>query len=142
MIGAIISKKVVKSAFDSINRRDISAFLAKWSEDATFIYPGNLSVSGKIKGKKAIERWFQRFMEQFPNVKFTLKNVYVQNIFALGSTNVLAAEWDITGTNREGKAFRNSGVTIINVKKGKAILVRDYIFDLEMLKEAWGEKQL
>jgi ketosteroid isomerase-like protein len=139
MIGAIIVKSKVRSAFAALNRRDLPAFLSGWAEDATFIYPGNLSASGKLEGKKAIEGWFRKYLEQFPTLKFTLKNVSVQNIFALGGTNVVAVEWDINLTNREGKDFQNSGVTIISVKKGRVILVCDYIFDTEVLKRAWGE---
>ena len=139
MIGAIIVKKKVYSAFTSLSQRDLPTFLANWAEDATFIYPGSITVSGKWEGKKVIEEWFKKFMEQFPKVNFTLKNVCVKNIFALGSTNVVTVEWDIAVTNKEGRDFQNSGVTVINIKKGKAILVRDYIFDTEVLKEAWGE---
>lgn len=142
MIGAIIAKRKVRSAMDALNRRDLSGFLADWREDATFIYPGTLSVSGRVEGKKAIEQWFQKFLEQFPKVNFIPKNVSVQNIFALGGTNVVAVEWDVALTNREGKDFQNSGVSIVNIKKGKAILVRDYIFDHEVLKRAWGEDKV
>ena len=141
MIGAIIVKSKVCSAFVSLNRRDLPAFLSGWAEDATFIYPGNISVSGKMQGKKAIQEWFRKYLDQFPKLNFTLKNVCVQNIFAFAGTNVVAVEWDLNLTNREGRDFQNSGVTIINVKKGRVVLVRDYIFDTEVLKRAWGEEK-
>ena len=142
MIGAMIAKSKARSAFDCLNRRDFPAFLAAWAEDATFVYPSNVSVGGEIKGKKAVEEWFQRFREQYPKVNFTLKNVFVADVFAFGATNVVAVEWDIAVTNREGRDFQNSGVTTIQVKNGKATLVRDYIYDTETLKRAWGEKQV
>lgn len=141
MIGAIIAKKKAASGFAFINQRNLSAFLATWAENATFVCPGNVPVSGKMEGKKAIEECFRKFMEQFPKVNFTVRNVFVQNIFALGGTNVVAVEWDIDLTNREGRDFQNSGVTIISIKNGKAILVRDYLFDAEAQKRAWGEEK-
>jgi len=141
MIGAVIAKKKVIEAFDLINQRNLPVFLADWADDAIFFYPGNLSISGKIEGKKAITEWFQKFLEQFPKIQFTVTNVYVQNIFALGGTNVVAVETDVALTNREGKDFQNKVVTIINLHKGKAVLGRDYLFDTEMLKEAWGEER-
>lgn len=141
MIGAIIAKRKVRSAFDPLNRRDLSGFLANWREDATFIYPGNLSVSGRVEGKKAIEQWFQKFLEQFPKVNFTVKNVFVQNIFAFSATNVFALEYDVTLTNREGRSFQKSGVAVIHAKEGKAILVREYI-DTEVDRKAWGENKI
>ncbi len=139
MIGAIIGKKMVRSQYDRLNRRDIQTFMAGIGEDATFIYPGNVSVGGEIKGKKAIDEWFHKLMERFPKIIITLKNVFVTNVLALGSTNIFAVEWDEISTNQDGKDFRISGVTIIEVKKGKATRIQEYVFDADILKKAWGE---
>lgn len=139
MIGATIAKKKVRSAFESITRHDLDAFLANWAEDATFIYPGSQAISGEVKGKKAIEERYRKFVQQFPLTSFTVKNICVQNIFALGGTNVLAVEWDIKLSNREGESFENSGVTMINLKKSKATLVRNYITDSEVERIVWGQ---
>lgn len=139
MIGAVIAKRLAGSGFDALNRHDLAKFMAAWAEDATFTFPGNTPMSGETKGKKAIEAWFAKMMEQFPKINFTVKEVFVSNIFALGATNSIAVEWDVVETNREGKEFHNSGVSIIRVKGGKAVAIRDYIFNTEILKEAWGE---
>ena len=139
MIGALIAKKKVSSAFDALNRRDFSAFLSAWRDDCVFIYPGDISVSGKMEGKASIKNWFQNFMEQFPKIKFTLKNICVENIFDFVGTNVVMAHWDVDLTNRDGKEIQNSGVTVINIKLGKASLVIDYILDTgDKFKTAWG----
>ncbi len=139
MIGAIIGKKMVRSQYDRLNRGDIETFMAGIGEDATFIYPSNVSVGGEIKGKKAIDKWFHKLMEHFPTIRITLKNVFVTNVLALGSTNIFAVEWDEISTNQDGKDFRISGVTIIEVKKGKATRIQEYVFDTDILKKAWGE---
>ena len=139
MIGALIAKNKVSSAFDALNRRDFSAFLSAWRDDCVFIYPGDISVSGKMEGKASIKNWFQNFMEQFPKIKFTLKNICVENIFDFVGTNVVMAHWDVDLTNRDGKEIQNSGVTVINIKLGKASLVIDYILDTgDKFKTAWG----
>jgi len=39
-------------------------------------------------------------------MRATLKNIYIQDIFALGATNAVAVEGDEAVTNREGKVFR------------------------------------
>jgi hypothetical protein len=98
-----------------------------------------VSVGGKMEGKKAVEKWFQKFMEQFPKVNFTLRSVCVQNIFAFGGSNDVAAEWNASVTNRDGKDFQISGVTIISASGGKVIWACDYIYDTEILKKD-GEK--
>jgi ketosteroid isomerase-like protein len=139
MIGVLIAKKNVSSAFDALNRRDVSAFLSSWRDDCVFIYPGNIPVSGKMEGKSSIEKWFQNFMDQFPKFKFTLKSICVKNIFDFVGTNVVTAHWDIDLTNRDGNVVHNNGVTIINIKFGKAFLVTDYYFDTgDKFRTAWS----
>jgi ketosteroid isomerase-like protein len=128
MIGVFVAKKNVSAAFDALNRRDVPAFLSDWREDCAFIYHGNIPVSGKMEGKNSIEKWFQNFMELCPKMKFTLKDICVENIFDLVGTNVITAHWDIDLTNRYGDVVHNSGVTIINIKFGKAFLVTDYMY--------------
>ena len=139
MIGAIIAAKSVRAAFDSLNQRDAAQFLAAWADDATFVYPGDLPVSGEFAGKAAIEAWFQRFLEQFPKIHFTVESVGVDNIFDFTGTNVVAAQWKLALTNRHGRDLENRGVTVIALEKGKGVQVRDYIWDHSALKEAWAE---
>lgn len=139
MIGAIIAKKKARFGFDALNRHALDEFMALWADDATYIFPGTLSISGETKGKKAISDVFRKYLDLFPFINFTIKKVFVENIFALGSTNVLAVEWDVQFYNQEGAAFQNSGVTIIHIEKGKVVLIHEYIFDIELEKKAWGE---
>jgi ketosteroid isomerase-like protein len=139
MIGAVLAKKKAGLAYDALNRRDIASFMADCAEDATYTVPGNVPISGEAKGKKAIETVVTRIMEQFPKMNFTVKEVFVSNIFAMGATNNVAVEWEVAQTNRAGKQFHKSAVTIIRAKGGKIVSARDYYFDPEDMKEAWGE---
>jgi len=139
MIGTIIARSKIRSAFKALNNHDINTFIADWRDDAVFIYPGDMSVSGEIKGKKAIQEWFKKYMEQYPQLKFTIKHICFSNIFDMTGTNHAAVEWDVSVKNRDGKEIQNSGVTTIQLKLAKAILIRDYYFDVDKLKEGWGE---
>ena len=71
MIGALIAKYKINHAYDALNRRDFEAFLSDWRDDCTFVYPGNLPVSGKFEGKDAITKWFKNFFDQFPKLTLT-----------------------------------------------------------------------
>jgi ketosteroid isomerase-like protein len=139
MIGAVLAKKQAVSALDALNHRDINKFLHNWSDNATFTFPGNVPISGEAKGKKEIETVVKKIFEQFPKMNFAVKEVFVSNIFAVGATNNIAAEWDLTQTNREGKEFHNSGVTVVRVKSGKVVSSRMYFFNGDTIKEAWGK---
>jgi len=46
--------------------------------------------------------------------------------------------WDVKLNNQAGEEFDSSSVTVISLKEYKAVLVREYIFDLEVAKRAWG----
>ena len=140
MIGALIAKKKIASAYESLNRRDINSFLSNWHDESTWVYPGDISASGEFKGKKSIEEWFRKYMDQFSNVKITPKSICVQNLFDFVGTNVVAVIWDEEVTNRDGDKFQFNGVTVINLKFGKATHAQDYIFNTgEELRKAWGE---
>jgi ketosteroid isomerase-like protein len=139
MIGAMIAKKSLARAFDALNRHDLPTFMSAWREDGVFIYPGEIPESGTFQGKKAVEGWFRRFFEQFPEIKFDLQAIYLQNIFDLVGTNVAAVHWNIQLTNRGGRAGQNSGVTLLHIHHGKVIYVKDFIFDLgDNFKRNWG----
>ena len=140
MIGALIAKSKVNSSYDLLNSRDIKSFLANWHDESTWVYPGSISASGEFKGKKAIEEWFQKYLGQFTSVKIIPKSVCVKNIFDFLGTNVVAVNWNEELTNKDGNQFQFTGVTVINLKFGKATHAQDYIFNTgEELRKAWGE---
>jgi ketosteroid isomerase-like protein len=139
MIGAIIAKRAIASAFEAMNQHDLSRFMSAWRDDGVFIYPGEISASGTFEGKSAVEGWFRNFFDQFPKIQFDIQDICVRNIFAFTGTNVVAVHWNIQLTNRSRRVGQNSGVTAISIKGGKVFLVKDFIFDLgENFKLNWG----
>jgi ketosteroid isomerase-like protein len=130
MIGAIIARKAIKSAFEALDSHDLSKFMSKWREDGVFIYPGDILESGSFEGKTAVESWFRGFFEQYPKIKFDIRDICVKNIFAFSGTNTISVRWNIYLTNRNDREGQNSGVTVINIVGGRVVRVQDFIFDL------------
>ena len=142
MIGALIAKRTTRAAYEALNQHDLETFLKGWHEDATFIYPGDIKVSGKHEGKTAIREWFQTFMNQFPKFEFKVKRVAVTNIFDVVGSIVVITEWDAKITNKDGFSSENSGTTVTESKNGKAIHVKDYLFNAnEVWRKVWGVEQ-
>jgi ketosteroid isomerase-like protein len=140
MIGALIAKSKVTSSYDSLNSGDIKSFLANWHDEAEWVYPGDVSASGEFKGKKAIEEWFQKYMDQFTSAKIIPRSVCVKNLFDFVGTNVVSVSWDEALTNKEGNQFQLTGVTIITLKFGKATHAQEYIFNTDKeIRKAWGQ---
>ncbi len=129
MIGTLMAKKAVAGAFDALNEHDLARFMSGWREDGVFIFPGEIPESGIFQGKSAVEAWFQRFFEQFPEIRFELEDICVRNSFDLVGNNVLAVHWTQRLTSQEGWTSENSGVTVITVRGGKVAVVRDFLFD-------------
>jgi len=142
VIGAIIAKRRTRSAFDTFNRGDVSGFLANCAKDVIFVLPGSSLHGGRVEGKKALEEWLQKYLEHFSRVGtkviFVPKNVCVQNIFALGGTNVIAVRYNAIYTNQEGKRIVRDTVWMIQAKKGKAVSICEY-FDPELDRKIWEE---
>jgi ketosteroid isomerase-like protein len=141
MIGAIVARNAVKSGFDALNDRNLDKFMKAWADQSVWIYPGNLSVSGKFVGKDEVRKWFEHFQEQFPQRKFTLKHLGVGNIFGIGANNVVSAYWELELTNNTGLKFQNSGVTLLTIKGSKVVQGEDFLSRNsgdEFIK-MWGE---
>jgi ketosteroid isomerase-like protein len=142
MIGALVARKAIAAAFEAMNRHDLPKFMSAWRDDGVFVYPGEIYASGTFNGKTAVEGWFRKFFEQFPRIHFDVQDICVRNIFALTGTNVVAVHWNIHLTNREGRVGENSGVTVITIKGGKVVHVKDFIFDLgENFKLNWSAER-
>jgi uncharacterized protein (TIGR02246 family) len=130
MIGALVARKALAGAFDALNHHDLQKFMAAWRDDGVFVYPGDIPESGIFEGRKAVEGWFQRFLEQFPTIQFDVRDICVRNLSDLLGTNVAVVHWNIRLVNRERREGQNSGVTVIRIERGKVVHAKDFIFDL------------
>ena len=130
MIGAIIARKAADKAFRALSNHDLAGFMSAWRDDGVLIYPGEMWASGTFNGKPAVEEWCRKFFEQYPKIQFGVQQICVKNIFAMSGTNVIAVHWNINLTNRNDRIGQNSGVSVISLKGGKVIQVKDFVFDL------------
>lgn len=101
-------------------------------------------MSGTFEGKPAIQGWFEKFFQQFPKTQFTVRHMLVADIFALTGNNVVAAEWELALTNRDGVEFQNSGVTVLTIKNAQVVKGQDYLTTIalrrgEEYRRLWGE---
>jgi uncharacterized protein len=130
MIGAIIARKAVDKAFRALSNHDLDGFMSAWRDDGVLIYPGEMWASGTFTGKPAVTEWCRKFFGQYPKINFDIQQICAQNIFAMSGTNVMTAHWNIYLTNRSGRVGQNSGVSVITLRGGKVVQVKDFVFDL------------
>lgn len=125
MIGALIAKWKARKQFEARARGDIDQFLAEWSDDATFTFPGDPPWGGIHRGKGEIRQWFERFYQEFPDASFALENIFVSHPLAIANNNEVAIEW--TATLDEGTE-PNRGVVVVKIRNGKAVSLIEYFF--------------
>jgi ketosteroid isomerase-like protein len=140
MLGAILAKREVHKGFDALDRHDLETLMGMFHDDGVFEFPSDTIMGGRFEGKEAIRSWFERWYERIPKSQFTLRHISVENIFALGATNVAHAEWEVAETDHDGNTFHMTGVTAFEVVGGKARYVKDYIFDQDVLAQIWPSK--
>jgi ketosteroid isomerase-like protein len=141
MIGAIIAKQAIKSGFDALNEGNLDKFMAAWSDNCIWIYPGKVTAGGRFTGKAEVIKWFKNFIQQFPQRKFTLNHIGIGNIFAMGGNNIVSAVWDLELTNKDGLKAYNAGVTVLKISGSKIVQGEDFLrtADGDDYKRAWGD---
>ena len=139
MIGVLIAKKLARRSYDAMNRGDMPAIMSGWRDDATFTYPGHISVSGTHEGRHEIEEWFRHFIEAVPTRTFRPLSVSVERIFDFVGNNVIAIQWEDRPVNKAGEEFYVRGVTVSTVRSGKVTSATVYILDYDVLPRLWGE---
>lgn len=140
MLGAVLAKREITKGFAAIDRHDLDTVVGMFHEDGVFEFPGHTVLGGRFEGTEEIRAWFRHWFDEMPEIRFTLRHVSVDKIFALGATNAVHAEWDLDETDQEGRTYHLTGVTAFEVQRGKARRVKDYIFDQDLLASIWPPK--
>ena len=141
MIGAVMTKRAVAQSYDAISRQDLDALQGMFHEDAVLEFPGDTVMSGRFEGWEAIRGWFDRWFKMSPETRFTPRHVLVENIFALGASNVVHVEWDLDEVTRKGDHNHLTGVTTFDIDGGKGRQVVIYIYDPSVLASMWPPKR-
>ncbi|OUS26180.1 hypothetical protein A9Q99_19585 [Gammaproteobacteria bacterium 45_16_T64] len=139
MLASMIAKHKVKQSFVALNNHDLQSLSADWHDDIQFMYPGALSVSGTVTGKPEVSRWFDNMMMQFPEIRFSVNHVCIENLFDMTGTNNVVAQWGVELTNKSGIKVENVGINLIKIRHRKVVEIRDFFYYPERLPIGWEE---
>ena len=129
MLGAVRSRRAARAVYDAINQRDLDGLLQAMAEEVVFDFPLEQGDDGHHVGKPAVAQWFRTFLDDYPEIAFTLQHVSVEDIFALGGTNTVHAEWELVCVDCDGRQSRSRGVTAMSFRRGRIVHLRDYIVE-------------
>lgn len=141
MLGAILVKWEVRAAYDMMNRKDLARLMRGWADDAVYEFPGKSPMSGRYEGKRAIEAFFRKMFDRMVTIHFIVKQVAVTHPFALALTNMCIVEWALDETSYDGVTIHLEGVTVGEIRRGRIVAARDYLFDTEPLETMWGRPE-
>lgn len=118
-------RQIVSRQLERLNAQDIEGFLEFCEEDAVFTFPGNSLFGGVHQGKEQISRFFSMLFQIITDLRFDQKHIMVFGDW-------VAIEWEDFGHTFRGEPFDNKGVTVMHLRDGRQIEMRDHL-DTEKL---------
>ena len=106
--------------FQILNERDLEAADTLLDVGAEFSFPK----TAPITGKERILKFLRILFRSFPELTFTIKRV-------IHDGDLAAVHWTDRGVNRKNEPYDNEGVTILELKAGKIVLISDFFKNTE-----------
>ncbi|WP_341678155.1 nuclear transport factor 2 family protein [Niveibacterium sp. SC-1] len=77
---AMIVERIVRNAFDALNRGEMEPVLARFHPDGVLRFPGEDGLGAECRGLAQVRPWFQRFRALFPHLQFQIHEVSVHGL--------------------------------------------------------------
>ena len=116
-------KTVVVRYVEAVRDGDVETIVASFAEDATWLYPGSLPMSGLWEGRDAIINDFLGGMGRYLDSSAPVV-IGLVNAFADGDQ--VLAEWTSQAIAANGATYDNRCAAIFTVEGGKITAVREY----------------
>jgi uncharacterized protein len=116
-------KTVVVRYVEAVRDGDAETIVASFAEDATWLYPGSLPISGLWEGRDAIINDFLGGMGRYLDSSAPVV-IGLVNAFADGDQ--VLAEWTSKATAANGATYDNRCAAVSTVRDGKITAVREY----------------
>ncbi len=116
-------KSVVVRYVEAVRDGDAQAIAASFAEDATWLYPGSLPISGLWQGRDAIINDFLGGMGVYFD---PAAPVVIELIDAFAAGEQVLAEWTSKATTAGGAAYDNRCVGVFTVRDGQITSVREF----------------
>jgi ketosteroid isomerase-like protein len=131
MIGAIILKMGAKRGWAAINRRDLEPLLKYVTDESVLEVPGRPPWGGRFVGKEAWRAWFDAWYAAVATFEYRVLREALANPYALGFSNTVLTEFEIDATTHDGRTWHGRGIDVSEMRSGKYVVDRTYMFDPE-----------
>ena len=111
-------KNIVNGIFNAMNLKDFSDMEPYMDQDIVFDFPG----TDPAVEKKRVLLMLQVILRNYQKIEFDVHNIIIEG-------NKAAAIWSNKGLTKDHKLYSNKGVTWVEFKNGKIVLLSDYFKD-------------
>ena len=116
-------KTVVVRYVEAVRDGDAETIFDSFAEDATWLYPGSLPISGLWEGRDAIINGFLGGMGRYLD---TSAPVVIGLVNAFADGDQVLAEWTSKATAANGATYDNRCAAVFTVRDGKITSVKEY----------------
>ncbi|MEZ0106681.1 ketosteroid isomerase-like protein [Catenulispora sp. EB89] len=116
-------KSVVVRYVEAVRDGDGPTIVDSFAEDATWLYPGSLPISGLWEGRDAIITDFLGGMGRYLD---TSAPVVIELVNAFADGEQVLAEWTSKATAASGAVYDNRCAAVFTVRDGKITSVKEY----------------
>lgn len=138
MIGAILMKAGARQGWTRIQQLDAEYFIRQLAEDVVLECPGRTDLSGRFAGREAVAAWYRRYFSRLRALDDHVIHLAVEHCYAVGLTNTIVTEYEESATLADGTTLDGRAVDVTEVRGGKVVASRTYIFDLHAFETAFG----
>jgi ketosteroid isomerase-like protein len=131
MIGALVLRVGSRRGWKAFNHRDLDYFEPYISDDIVYEVAGDPPLGGRFVGKAAWRQANDRWMEPLASFRIRVVNEGLTHPFALGLSNTVLTEYELTERTHDGRELRTRGVDVSEIRRGKVVSERNYLLNLE-----------
>jgi ketosteroid isomerase-like protein len=113
-----IVKRIAKKNFERVNQRDFAALLKDCVPNVYHRFSGNHALGGERHDREALGRWLDRLARLGPDMKLTVRDVWVKG---LPHNTTIIVRWTNTDALPDGSRYHNHGVHIVKMRWGKIV---------------------
>ena len=113
-----IVKRIARKNFERVNERDFASLLKDCVPNVYHRFGGTHALSGERHDREALRRWLDRLARLGPNMKLTVRDVWVKG---LPHNTTVIVRWTNTDVLPDGSHYENHGVHIVKMRWGKIV---------------------
>ncbi len=138
MIGAMLMKAGARQGWTRLQQLDAEHFIRQLADDVVLECPGRTDLSGRFVGRAAVAAWYRRYFARLRALDDHIVHLAVERCYTLGLTNTVVTEYEEVATLTDGTRLQGRAVDVTEVRAGKIVGSRTYIFDLHAFEAAFG----